>query len=310
MEPSSQIGPDDDFLSRQFVMLHRQFLLKCLCIGFSVLVHGQVIAQIGEILVRLDSLRVESENTCTNYDRDAYRYSQSLEPQIVDQQGGAFSPYDGTCFNDLRESDIEHIVALREAHNSGMCAQTSDEKLDFASDLLNLTLATPSLNRFQKGGKDFAEWKPSQNGCWYASQIVKVKSKYNLSIDPAEKDSLLKFILNCNNVDMEVPMCNIRTSISMNPHSTESGVSNFPNPVSDWIIFVIDVPSPTTGSIQLFDLLGREVLSLSNIPLVSSQRKELRLNNINMPVGIYLYRITVESNGSPQVYSGRFVMQR
>ena len=55
-------------------------------------------------------------------DRDDYSYSQDTEPLIGRMLGGMWSPYDGTEFESLRESDIEHIVAISEAHDSGLCA--------------------------------------------------------------------------------------------------------------------------------------------------------------------------------------------
>ena len=159
-------------------------------------------------LENLESLRVERENWCTPYDRNEYNSGRVVEQTIVDRQGGAFSPYDGTCFNSLRESDIEHIVAISEAHSSGMCGRSRDDKKDFAADYLNLTLATPGLNRNQKIAYDFAEWKPPQNGCWYAWRIVEVKKKYDLSVDRAEKDALRQFLMSCKDVKMQVPSCN------------------------------------------------------------------------------------------------------
>ena len=55
---------------------------------------------------------------------------------------GAWSPYDGTTFDSLGDSYIEHIVALSEAHESGLCAATAPVGERFAQDLDNLTLAT------------------------------------------------------------------------------------------------------------------------------------------------------------------------
>ena len=41
---------------------------------------------------------------------------------------------------------IEHIVAINEAHHSGMCTADIETKRTFAGDLLNLTLASPEVN--------------------------------------------------------------------------------------------------------------------------------------------------------------------
>ena len=65
------------------------------------------------------------ECRCTPYDRDDYPYPQSIEAEIADRLGGMVSPYDGTRFESLRESDIEHILAVSEAHDSGLCAASA-----------------------------------------------------------------------------------------------------------------------------------------------------------------------------------------
>ena len=122
---------------------------------------------------------IASENRCSPYNSDDYSYSQSAEPQIVAQQRGRiYSPYSGRYFASAGETDIEHIVARSEAHDSGLCAVDNATRRAFANDLLNLTLASPSLNRHQKIAKDVAEWLPPMNQCWYVNQIVQVKRKY------------------------------------------------------------------------------------------------------------------------------------
>ena len=111
------------------------------------------------------------ECECSEYERGDYAYPQSVEPRIAEALGGMWSPYDGTEFDSLRGSQIEHIVALREAHDSGLCAVNRATRSRFASDLLNLTLATPAENR-EKGQDDAAWWVPDHNRCWFAAQVV------------------------------------------------------------------------------------------------------------------------------------------
>ena len=68
----------------------------------------------------------------------------------------------------MRETDIEHIVATSEAHDSGLCARDRPTRTRFAQDLRNLTLASPRVNRREKRAKDAAEWLPVRNRCWFA----------------------------------------------------------------------------------------------------------------------------------------------
>ena len=150
-------------------------------------------------------LEVRPEHRCSPYDSDDYRYSQSVEQQIVDQQGGIFSPYTLRTFDSTQETDIEHIVARSEAHDSGMCQNDSSTKRAFSNDLLNLTLASPGLNRHQKSAKDPGEWLPDYNKCWYAYTVTRVKRKYQLSVDSRESRALNDLLGRCTDVTMQTP---------------------------------------------------------------------------------------------------------
>ena len=138
------------------------------------------------------------ECRCAPYDRDDYDYPASVEAQIVERLGGMWSPYDGTRFESLRESDIEHVIAVSEAHDSGLCAASAIVRRRFASDQGNLTLATAELNRYQKRGHDAAEWLPARNRCWFAATIVAVRREYDLTIDRREAAALDAVLLECD----------------------------------------------------------------------------------------------------------------
>ena len=146
----------------------------------------------------LSGIRIVPENRCSHYDSDDYPYPQSVEPHIVNQQRGLiYGPYTGTYFSSTGETDIEHIVARSEAHDSGLCAADSGTRRAFARDLLNLTLASPSVNRHQKVAKDLSQWLPALNQCWYVNQVVLVKRKYNLSMDQAEANTARRVLARC-----------------------------------------------------------------------------------------------------------------
>ena len=155
-------------------------------------------------LARLNELTVAPENRCSPYHSAEYSYPQSVEARIVATMGGRiFGPYSGTIFSSTSETDIEHIVAKSEAHDSGLCGAGAQARKNFASDLLNLTLASPTVNRHQKSGKDFAEWRPARNQCWFADTIIKVKSKYSLTVDSREKAALERTLHGCTTVGMD-----------------------------------------------------------------------------------------------------------
>ena len=138
------------------------------------------------------------ECRCTPYDRADYPYSQRVEARIAERLGGMFSPYDGHQFASLLESDIEHVIAVSEAHDSGLCAASAAVRRRFASDLDNLTLATPDLNRYRKRDHDAAEWLPERNRCWFAATIVAVRREYRLTIDRREAAALDAVLKGCD----------------------------------------------------------------------------------------------------------------
>ena len=135
-------------------------------------------------------LEVEPESRCSPYDRARdYRYSQSLEPAIAARMGGIRCRYTGRLYRSLRQTHIEHVVALSEAHDSGLCAADAATKRRFANDLLNLTLSDPGVNS-RKGAKDAGEWMPRIDPRGFAETVIQVKLKYGLSIDRRERAAL------------------------------------------------------------------------------------------------------------------------
>ena len=78
------------------------------------------------ITARWYGLVVAPENRCSPYDLDDYRYSRTVEERIVAEMGGIiYGPYTGTYFSSTKETDIEHIVARSEAHDSGAYTASS-----------------------------------------------------------------------------------------------------------------------------------------------------------------------------------------
>ena len=135
-----------------------------------------------------------------------YEDDTGLEARITVYQGGMFSPYDGARFANLGQSDIEHIVSRREAFDSGLCVQPLQTKRSFITDLNNLTLASPQVNRKEKSDRDAAAWMPPENRCWFAARIVRVKSLYALSVDPLERTALANQLHLCKSFELHSPL--------------------------------------------------------------------------------------------------------
>ncbi len=196
----------------------------CLCLVLSLVV-GRVSADSWQ------GLKVEPEKSCSPYSSKDYAYPQSVEPVIIGLIGKIYSPYTGRCFTSRYETDIEHIVARSEAHDSGLCAASLAVRKKFASDLLNLTLASPHVNRIQKSHYDAAEWVPDLNQCWFADRVIAVKRKYGLSVDQREAAALQTILSHCDSFEMIVLECSDTTEVAPAQPTLEQSTSD---PLAAW----------------------------------------------------------------------------
>lgn len=89
------------------------------------------------------------------------------------------------------EIQIDHLVSLNEAHNSGGAEWSQNKKEAFANDPENLVI-TSSRTNGQKGSNDIHNWIPSipKYACRYLKQWIYIKQKYGLSISESEKGAV------------------------------------------------------------------------------------------------------------------------
>lgn len=96
---------------------------------------------------------------------------------------------------------IDHVIALSNAWQTGAQQLTVEQRQNFANDPLNL-LAVDGPSNAQKGDGDAATWLPPRRTyrCSYAARQVSVKSKHNLWVTPPEKDALNRILSACPGV--------------------------------------------------------------------------------------------------------------
>jgi hypothetical protein len=114
--------------------------------------------------------------------------------------GSWYSPYDGATWTAASDLDIDHLVPLAEAWDSGAGKWTTAQRQAFANDLTRpqLIAVTDNVNQ-AKGDQDPATWMPSRTAyrCTYVRAWVQVKYYYNLSVDSAEKSALTNYLSGC-----------------------------------------------------------------------------------------------------------------
>ena len=104
--------------------------------------------------------------------------------------GDWVSPYDGARWSSPTDVDIDHVVALKEAWDSGAWAWSSATRKAYAndtSDRRTLLAVTDNVNQ-QKSDKDPSNWVPplKSNLCTYLGNWISVKARWNLSMDQSE----------------------------------------------------------------------------------------------------------------------------
>ncbi|MFJ9741302.1 HNH endonuclease family protein [Streptomyces sp. NPDC101166] len=167
----------------------------------------------------LASLTVAAEDR-TGYDRDLFNHwitisgSCNTRETVLKRDGSNvvvnsactatsgswYSPYDGATWTAAADLDIDHVVPLAEAWDSGADGWTSAKRQNFANDLTRpqLIAVTDNVNQ-AKGDQDPAEWMPSVSSyrCTYVRAWVQVKYYYGLSVDSAEKSALTNQLASC-----------------------------------------------------------------------------------------------------------------
>ena len=104
--------------------------------------------------------------------------------------GDWVSPYDGARWSDPTDIDIDHVVALKEAWDSGAWAWSAATRNAYAndtSDKRTLLAVTDNVNQ-QKSDKDPSNWVPPLKSylCTYLGNWISVKARWNLSMDKSE----------------------------------------------------------------------------------------------------------------------------
>ena len=97
--------------------------------------------------------------------------------------------------------DIDHLVPLKNAHDSGGWAWTSTEKEQYANYLGNpghLIAVTKGANR-SKGAKGPEEWQPPDEGYWcqYATDWTEVKMEWGLTMTQGETEAIIEMLDTC-----------------------------------------------------------------------------------------------------------------
>lgn len=173
---------------------------------------------------KLDALEVKGRAPKTGYARtqfgDGWRVTdgcdtrniilhRDLETDIVDDNcrvmtGVLRDPYTGKTIQFQRGASssqavqIDHVVALSNAWQTGAQQLSFQIRENFANDPLNLLAVDGSANQ-QKSDGDAATWLPPNRSyrCQYIERQIAIKQKYKLWVTTAEKAAMAQVLGGC-----------------------------------------------------------------------------------------------------------------
>lgn len=151
---------------------------------------------------RNDILRRDLEDIETKPRKRSRRSGRDRDCVVL--SGVLLDPYSGYRIDFVRgrgtsnRVQIDHVVALGDAWQTGAFRWTEERRREFANDPLNLLAVSGALNE-QKRDADAATWLPPDRSyrCRYVARQIAVKQRYGLWVKPAEKEAMRRILRNC-----------------------------------------------------------------------------------------------------------------
>ena len=164
---------------------------------------GYTRAAFGPAWSDVDRNGCDTRNDILNRDLSSIIYKVSSKDCVI-LSGILLDPYSGESIDFLRgvstssDVQIDHVVALSNAWQTGAFKLTLAQRTAFANDPGNLLAVKGRLNS-QKGDGDAATWLPPRKSyrCEYVTKQVSIKAKYGLWLTAPEKEAMLRILKTC-----------------------------------------------------------------------------------------------------------------
>ena len=164
---------------------------------------GYTRAQFGQTWADVDRNGCDTRNDILKRDLTAEVFKEKTRECVV-LSGTLIDPFSGETINFVRgntssmEVQIDHVVALSNAWQTGAFKLSIKERTAFANDPVNLLAVKGRLNS-QKGDGDAATWLPPLKSyrCDYVARQIAVKIKYKLWFTAPEKEAMVRILKSC-----------------------------------------------------------------------------------------------------------------
>ena len=164
---------------------------------------GYARAQFGQAWADVDRNGCDTRNDMLKRDLTEIVYKVKTRNCVV-ATGILLDRYSGETINFVRgnvtsmEVQIDHVVALSNAWQTGAFKLTVLQRTALANDPMNLFAVKGRLN-LQKSDGDAATWLPPLKSfrCAYVAQQIAVKAKYSLWVTAPEKEAMARILTAC-----------------------------------------------------------------------------------------------------------------
>ncbi len=164
---------------------------------------GYTRAQFGQTWADVNRNGCDTRNDILQRDLTNLSFRSGTRDCVV-ESGKLIDPYSGITINFVKgvkssmEVQIDHVVALSNAWQTGAFKFTLEKRTQIANDPDNLLAVQGRLNS-QKGDGDAATWLPPLKSyrCTYVSKQISVKAKYGLWVTAPEKAAMKNILAKC-----------------------------------------------------------------------------------------------------------------
>ena len=164
---------------------------------------GYTRAQFGQTWADVNRNGCDTRNDILKRDLTNVVFREGTRNCVV-ESGTLIDPYSGITINFVKgvkssmEVQIDHVVALSNAWQTGAFKLSLERRTEFANDPENLLAVQGRLNS-QKGDGDAATWLPplKKYRCTYVSKQIAVKAKYGLWVTAPEKAAMKNILAKC-----------------------------------------------------------------------------------------------------------------
>lgn len=117
--------------------------------------------------------------------------------------GGLDEPYPGRSVRWEKANggalQVDHVVPLAYAYDTGAFAWTQDERATFANDEDLVLLLVDGPQNQSKGDSGPSAWMPPNRGYWcdYDIRFVRILAHYSLGIVEADREAIRSVLIAC-----------------------------------------------------------------------------------------------------------------